>query len=116
MNYTGGTWPGQACNELGKADNGNTVWKWIYNGTFTTPPSHIIFSNDGSPQTEDLPFYNGGYYTKDGYVDQVHIGIDDIFADRTQADGRVYDLQGRCITTPATKGIYILNGKKYVVK
>ena len=26
----------------------------------------IIFSNNGSPQTDDLVFENGGYYTKDG--------------------------------------------------
>ena len=124
VNYTGGTWPGQACTELGKADNGNTVWKWIYNGGFSTPPSHIIFSNDGSPQTADLPFYNGGYYTKEGYVDQVHIGIDDIFADGNSANGYVYDLQGRRLGNASwllenghsKKGIYMLNGRKYVLK
>jgi hypothetical protein len=26
----------------------------------------IIFSNNGSPQTNNLEFKNGGYYTKDG--------------------------------------------------
>jgi hypothetical protein len=26
----------------------------------------IIFSNSGTPQTDDLTFTNGGYYTKKG--------------------------------------------------
>ena len=65
-NYTGGTWPGQSCTLLGTAANGNKVWKWTYTGTLTTRPAYIIFSNNGSPQTNDLNFTNGGYYTKDG--------------------------------------------------
>ena len=116
VNYTGGSWPGQACNELGKASNGNAVWKWTYTGTFTTPPSHIIFSSNGAPQTADLPFFNGGYYTKDGFVEQVQVGIDDIFADGKAAGVRIYDLQGRRINSLTQKGLYIVNGKKYVVR
>lgn len=65
-NFTGGTWPGTACTLLGTAPNGNKVWKWTYSGTLTTRPQKIIFNNDGSPQTEDLVFENGGYYNKDG--------------------------------------------------
>ena len=66
QNYTGGNWPGQACQKLGTADNGNTVWKWTYSGTLTTKPTFIIFNNNGAPQTDDLNFVNGGYYTKSG--------------------------------------------------
>ena len=62
QNYTGGNWPGQACQKLGTASNGNTVWKWTYTGTLKTQPTQIIFSNNGAPQTPDLPFQNGGYY------------------------------------------------------
>ena len=65
-NFTGGTWPGTACTLLGTANNGNKVWKWTYSGTLTTRPQKIIFNNDGSPQTDDLIFENGGYYNKDG--------------------------------------------------
>ena len=65
-NYTGGEWPGQTCTQLGTASNGNTVWKWTYTGELTTQPAMIIFSNGGAPQTEDLPFQNGGYYTQSG--------------------------------------------------
>jgi arabinan endo-1,5-alpha-L-arabinosidase len=31
-------------------------------------------------------------------------------------DNRVYDLQGRCVTSPQKPGIYIKNGKKYLLK
>ena len=61
-----GNWPGQACKKLGTASNGNSVWKWTYSGSETSMPANIIFSNNGSPQTADLPFQNGGYYNRDG--------------------------------------------------
>ena len=64
--FTGSGWPGVACSKLGTANNGNEVWKWTYDGKLTTKPQKIIFSNNGSPQTADLTFQNGGYYNKDG--------------------------------------------------
>ena len=66
QNFTGNNWPGEACQKIGTANNGNSVWKWTYSGSLTTQPANIIFSNNGSPQTADLTFQNGGYYNKDG--------------------------------------------------
>lgn len=34
----------------------------------------------------------------------------------SKTDGPLFDLQGRRITTPSSKGIYIQNGKKYILK
>ena len=65
-NFTGGTWPGVPCTLLGTASSGNKVYKWTYSGSLTTKPGKIIFSNNGTPQTSNLPFQNGGYYTRDG--------------------------------------------------
>lgn len=42
-------------------------------------------------------------------------GINIINVDE-KPDGRIYDLQGRPVSTPKHKGIYIRNGKKYIVK
>lgn len=42
-------------------------------------------------------------------------GINIISVDE-KTDGRIYDLQGRPVSTPKQKGIYIRNGKKYIVK
>ena len=61
--YLGTGWPGIEAAYLGKADNGNRVFKWT--ATQTTAPENIIFSGGGQ-QTADMPFTNGGYYTKDG--------------------------------------------------
>ena len=53
------------------------------------------------------------YYSKHNYVDPT--GIESIKRDdASTADW--YDLQGRRITTPTSKGIYIVNGKKVVVR
>ena len=89
VNYTGGTWPGVACKKLGYAANGNAVWRWTfkaadYKGSGTPGmPSHIIFSNDGSQQTDNLVFANGGYYNKTGLR-----GIVGIYGD-VNGDGAV---------------------------
>ena len=53
------------------------------------------------------------YYSKHNYVDPT--GIESIKC--YDASTPVwYDLQGRRITTPTSKGIYIVNGKKVVVR
>ena len=53
------------------------------------------------------------YYSKHNYVDPT--GIESI--KRNDASTPVwYDLQGRRITTPTSKGIYLVNGKKVVVR
>ena len=70
-NFTGGKWPGVKCELLGTAANGNKVWKWTWDGkkqnnSSATQPAKIIFNNNEQPQTADLKFELGGYYTKDG--------------------------------------------------
>lgn len=60
-NFTGGSWPGQACTYLG-----NNIWKWSYTGTDKISGG-VIFNN-GNSQTADLTWVNGGYYNANGYV------------------------------------------------
>jgi alpha-amylase len=88
-------------------------------------PQKIIFSNHGSPQTEDLVFANGGYYNKKGLQGQVTAtGIRAIDAD-VQGVTKVYTLDGRLVKTAANnadalsglaKGIYIVNKRKFIVR
>ena len=124
-NFTGGNWPGVACDELGTAANGNKVWKWTWNGkkqnnSSATKPAKIIFSNSGAPQTNDLVFEQGGYYNKDGLQGVVTAtGIQSpVFnVPSSMITDSWYDLQGRrLIGKPTTKGIYIHNGFKVVIK
>ena len=125
-----GKWPGIACTYLGEAKNGNKVWKWSWDGTkekntSATMPQKIIFSNQGSPQTDDLAFTNGGYYNKKGLQGQVTAtGIRAIDAD-VQGVTKVYTLDGRQVKTAPNnadalsglaKGIYIVDKRKIIVK
>lgn len=58
----------------------------------------------------------------DGVDEEVTTGIDDIMADLTDSEttGKVYNLGGQLVSRNGLqslpKGIYIMNGKKYVVK
>ena len=116
-------WPGIDCQLLGKAPNGNTVWKWTWDGTkqnntAATQPEKIIFNNTGQPQTGNLDFTQAGYYNEDGL--QGVVTATAILAPRSQESGvrsqEWYDLQGRRMNYPTRKGVYIHNGKKTVIK
>ena len=50
-----------------------------------------------------------------GYQTEVSTGIADVKADNS-ANGPVYDLQGRRVSTLRLNGVYIRNGKKFIVK
>ena len=128
QNFTGGSWPGVACQRLGRAENGNIVWKWHYDGTLTTQPTGIIFSNGGSPQTNDLPFENGGYYNQNGKQYVVTVGIRSVEATAESQDILVWSPDGKLLrrvpqgTNPSAvtkglkRGLYIINNKKHLVR
>ena len=125
-NFTGGEWPGVACEYIGTADNGNKVWKWTWDGwkqnnTDATQPAKIIFNNDGQPQTGDLVFVQHGYYNEVGIQGEVITAIRTLSAEKTKGDGKVYSIDGRLIrnassTSHLAKGVYIVNGKKVIIK
>lgn len=66
VKYTGDNWPGQPCQYVGKAANGNKIWKWKYNNSQTDSPNKFLF-NDGqdntSTKSSEYEILNGGYYT-----------------------------------------------------
>ncbi len=121
-------WPGVDCTLLGTAKNGNKVWKWTWDGTkqnnsSAKQPAKIIFSNNGSPQTADLPFTNGGYYNKDGFQAQVATGIESVTFDPStecEKSAAIYNLRGQKVGTSSLKnlpkGIYIVRGQKVVIR
>lgn len=126
-NYTTNIWPGSACTKIGNASNGNAVWKWTYNSSERKNQSStnegIIF-NDGkssnAKQTGDMTFENGGYYLIDGIWDNAINPVTSIESIRTTPsykDDAIYDLQGRKVSkAQLKKGLYIINGKKVVIK
>ena len=131
-NYTGNQWPGVACTKVGTTANGTHVWKWTWDNAKHASASGnegIIFSNSGNPQTADLPFENGGYYTIDGLqgvVKPVTTGITSplqstasnksmpVYTIDGKALGYTTDIDSALKTLP--KGTYIIGKKKYVVK
>ena len=116
--YLGTSWPGVTATKLGTADNGNSVWKWKVSGAVN--PDYIIFSG-GGVQTENLKFTNGGYYFgNEGLKATVTpTAIRNIDVTDQNTEYAVFDLQGRKVGTtksPLKSGIYIVNGKKFVMK
>lgn len=116
-NYTGGTWPGEKCYKIGK--NGKLyIYQWCYYGTLTTPPTGIIFNNNGSAQTDDFAFVNGAYYDIKGKT----TGISTPQTVKPAVSSNIYSLDGRIVRRNASsleglsKGIYVYQGKKVVVK
>ena len=138
-NFTTGAWPGATCTLLATY-GGNKIYKWSWNGkaykpnastpTEVTPegePTQIIFNkqtkvngNWEGKQTANLPFVNGGYYNEQGTLRTVVGGSTDIKDNvrvNQSAAAQWYTIDGRKLQgQPTKKGLYIVNGKKVVVK
>ena len=53
---------------VGKSVSGKNVFKWTYDGTETTVPSHIIFlDGNGNNKSGNVDFVNHGYYVDGTY-------------------------------------------------
>ena len=61
---------------VGKSASGKNVFKWTYDGTETTAPTHLIFlDGNGNKLTNNVDFVNHGYYVDGTYsttVTKVH--------------------------------------------
>ena len=92
--------------------NGAPVDKFVSKLTFSGDQVTLIF-DDNSSQTEDLSLVSIGltYGTS---------GISDIQDEAAKVqDGRIYSISGQYVGTSKDnlkKGIYIVNGKKFIVK
>ena len=72
--------------------------------------THFILTRSKS-STSFEAFYQMGLT-----IGEAATGIDTITADLNKADGTWYNINGMRIARPTQKGLYINNGKKYVVK
>ena len=116
---------GATCSIVG-TNNGNNIWKWIWDGkayepgstTEMTPkgtPTNIIFSGTDFSQTDELNFKNGGYYNENGILQGIVTDIQTIRNNglKIQNNNYWYDLNGRKLSKePQQKGVYIYHGKK----
>ena len=79
------------------------------NGTYTFAPNRAI-----NVHSIKIAPADGGAAARDFFaIDGQTTGIS--AARQAQADGHVYDLQGRRVSQPRS-GLYIVNGKKYIVR
>lgn len=113
VNYTGGSWPGEKCYKLRRNDDGLAIWQWCYYGDLTNTPTHIIFNNNGSPQTADMTFTNGGWYNEKSTKSDESLGINDVEGNWQNASNTIYNIAGQRVGSDY-KGIVIKNGKKYL--
>ena len=125
-NFTGGNWPGVACTKTGVKKNGLDVWMWKYDGDLTTAPTMIIFNNGGGQQTKDLKFENGAVYNLAGKTNEsVSTGINQVGSKKAPAKLKIYSINGQKVAEVnkvsdaeyvLAPGMYICNGKKFVIK
>ncbi len=135
---TNKSWPGDKVTTTTTV-NGKAWYAKKYRINSSKDFVNFVFStNSGSPQTIDIENITkdtyfaisantqGGKHTVD--VVDMSSGIDGITADKQPTDNRIYSLDGRLVASPApgttvsdaasrlAKGIYVIGGKKHVIK
>ena len=125
--YAGG-WPGVACTKTGEKKNGLDIWMWKYDGDKTELPAKIIFNNNGNGnnQTGNFDFVNGAVYNRDGKTNEsVSTGINQVGSKKAPAKLKIYSINGVKVAEVnkvsdaeyvLAPGMYICNGKKFVIK
>ena len=123
-----GEWPGVACTKTGEKKNGLDVWMWKYDGDKTELPAKIIFNNNGNGnnQTGNFDFVNGAVYNRDGKTNEsVSTGINQVGSKKAPAKLKIYSINGVKVAEVnkvsdaeyvLAPGMYICNGKKFVIK
>ena len=142
-NFTGGTWPGVSCTKTDMKKNGLDVWMWKFDGDLTGAPTNIIFNNNGNGvnQTETFAFVNGAVYDRNGKTnafvngavyyrngktnESVSTGINQVGSKKAPAKLKIYSINGVKVAEVnkvsdaeyvLAPGMYICNGKKFVIK
>ena len=125
--YAGG-WPGVACTKTGEKKNGLDIWMWKYDGDKTELPAKIIFNNNGNGnnQTGNFDFVNGAVYNRDGKTNEsVSTGINQVDSKKASGKLKIYSINGVKVAEVnkvsdaeyvLAPGMYICNGKKFVIK
>ena len=123
-----GEWPGVACTKTGEKKNGLDIWMWKYDGDKTELPAKIIFNNNGNGnnQTGNFDFVNGAVYDRNGKTNEsVSTGINQVGSKKAPAKLKIYSINGVKVAEVnkvsdaeyvLAPGMYICNGKKFVIK
>ena len=127
---TNGEYPGDAMQYMGQNADGKYIYKYVVTKTTSPLPDWLIVSKNGGDSKiyDGVGFVNHGYYVE-GTNDPTQIitntgiyGIYNSTMRKEQVNDAIYDLSGRKIVNcklsngKLPKGIYIKNGKKFIVK
>ena len=82
-------------NASSNAGTAVTIWQYADSNTTPTHRQWMLFPLTSASETN---------------------GIEEVESGKRMTDDTLYDLQGRKVKTTATKGIYIVNGRKVVRK
>lgn len=127
-NYAANDWNTRpVMTATGEKQDGYDVYKWTYTGTLTDIPTGVIFthpSNDGQRAGGgNLAFVNHGYYNSEGFMQTT--GITAAISSDSTRPFPIYNINGQLVATAnnidtalysLSRGLYIINGKKYRVK
>lgn len=114
------SWPGDEMTLMGQTATGRYVYKYTFTKVTEAAANLIISYNGGNTKIYDgVAFVNHGYYVEGNDTPTQIIsstGIREIVNSKS-ANGSFYDLSGRKVSRPqARRGLYIRNGKKYIVR
>lgn len=114
------SWPGDAMTLMGQTATGRYIYKYTFTKVTEAPAYLIISYNSGNTKIYDgVAFVNHGYYVEGNDTPTQTIsatGISEILNSKS-GDGSFYDLSGRKVTQAAAKrGLYIRNGRKYIIR
>ena len=111
-------WPGDKMTRAGEDNNGHVIWLWDGGETeeLSSMPEMILFSNNGSPQTDNFQFVVGGYYDATGLVGNVNDaqGIEAVTV-VNKVSQYTYNLSGQRVNANY-RGLVIKEGKKLIAR
>ncbi len=117
------SWPGDAMTFMGQTATGANIYKYTITKVSEAPQYLIISKNNGNTKIYDgVDFVNHGYYVEgNGTPTQVitaTVGMEENLLRTHPADGRIYHISGQLTDgSPSLRsGIYIRNGRKFIIK
>ena len=111
------SWPGDELELKGQTVTGNYIYKYCVTKVTEIPSYLIISKNSGNTKIYDgVSFVNHGYYVE-GQSSPTQIitltsAIPYLSSDNPSLVHETYDLSGRRLSSPSSRGFYIQNGKK----
>lgn len=106
-------------SSTGVAAGNTSVQMAIPDGIRQLDRVYLIFQNPGSLTMTEATVVTHGEARTRGFINDGiggTTGIESVTPARSDGEGEWYDLSGRRVEKPASKGVYIKNGKKIVMK